>query len=360
MKQIKMVSKIKSLYINSSIINVPISVSYEITKRCNLHCYHCYNQFSHNEKDELNLDDKIKMIHKITELGAVEITLCGGEPMISKDFLDVVRISKQNGLIVNVLTNGFFASDYIIKSLKEVMTQYDSIQISIDDFPQMGRRQRNIKISDYKYLLHNIRRFQTLNCFTYVSITPTIYNQLYILDILKFLKEEADIYAFGATPYLPFGGIKMDSLKPNYIFLNETEKKKIEYCDENNIQFLGGVKGHVCQCITESNNKIDRENYKFTTRECDAAKYNMHISCDGSLYPCVFMVHNNFKFANIRSDIELIKYNLANIGQKICSIPMPSKCIQCNKVDICNGGCPGLVFDRYLNLEEVDPRCEKR
>ncbi|ADV79036.1 MULTISPECIES: hypothetical protein [Thermoanaerobacter] len=35
-------------------------------------------------------------------------------------------------------------------------------------------------------------------------------------------------------------------------------------------------------------------------------------------------------------------------------------CLSCELLPLCGGGCPGLIFDRYGTLQEVDPRCCRR
>src|SRR5690606_25715743 len=34
--------------------------------------------------------------------------------------------------------------------------------------------------------------------------------------------------------------------------------------------------------------------------------------------------------------------------------------LACELLSLCGGGCPGLIFDRYGTLQEVDPRCRRK
>lgn len=137
----------------------------------------------------------------------------------------------------------------------------------------------------------------------------------------------------------------------------DIEESIIGYTKNKEIKYGGGIEGHVCQSMIELKD-INVIDYKVKLRECDAAKFNIHISDSGKIYPCVFMVQEEFLVGNIVDPVETIKKNLENIAKKI-SAKLPEKCLRCKILHECGGGCPGLIYDRYSRLDAVDPRCRR-
>ena len=93
---------------------IPLRYFLELTYRCNLACPYCYVGKERN-KQELTTDEWKKVIDQLPFYSIA--TLVGGEPLIRKDFIDILAYtSKKIWNKVHVVSNGILINDEIIKA----------------------------------------------------------------------------------------------------------------------------------------------------------------------------------------------------------------------------------------------------
>ncbi len=68
----------------------PLWLLLELTYRCPLHCVFCYNpiNFAQTTK-ELDTADWLRVLREARELGAVQLGLSGGEPLLRDDLEEI-------------------------------------------------------------------------------------------------------------------------------------------------------------------------------------------------------------------------------------------------------------------------------
>ncbi len=89
---------------------VPWTVVYELTYRCNLTCNTCYaadymKKNANNGYEELTTAGALRFIGQLGRLGLSHITLQGGEPLMRRDWPELVSAMRQNRMFVKVVTN---------------------------------------------------------------------------------------------------------------------------------------------------------------------------------------------------------------------------------------------------------------
>ena len=94
----------------------PYVVSWNLTYRCNLACEHCYldaggtplvGTENFADRSELGTEECFRVIDEIAGFAPECITiLTGGEPLLRRDILEIVRRASERGLWVVVGTNG--------------------------------------------------------------------------------------------------------------------------------------------------------------------------------------------------------------------------------------------------------------
>lgn len=103
------------------IYGMPITIDIDITSRCNLNCVHC-NKYYNKLGRDLPLLRLIELCDELYDLGIAELSLGGGEPLIRKDWFDLLsHICAKPGWSISLNTNGIlWTLDHIdkIKSLK--------------------------------------------------------------------------------------------------------------------------------------------------------------------------------------------------------------------------------------------------
>lgn len=106
-------------------------VVWNITRRCNLKCLHCYSnsdaKFYPGELDWTQMKDVVK---DLTAFEVPAVLLSGGEPMIHPRFFDLAKLIRETGLRVTVSTNGTMIDRSAAERLKEIGVTY--VGISLD------------------------------------------------------------------------------------------------------------------------------------------------------------------------------------------------------------------------------------
>src|SRR5512135_320975 len=82
---------------------IPLSGTIEATRRCNLHCVHCYNNLPIEDRSsrnrELTSADHRRILDEIAGAGCFWLLYTGGEIFAREDFPDVYRYAKSKGFI---------------------------------------------------------------------------------------------------------------------------------------------------------------------------------------------------------------------------------------------------------------------
>src|SRR4029077_2014092 len=110
----------------------PLWLLLELTYRCPLHCVYCYNPTDFaNTGAELATADWIRVLREARALGAVQLGLSGGEPLVREDLEPLVAEAHALGFYINLITSGVGMSEVRMRALKEA--GLDHIQLSFQD-----------------------------------------------------------------------------------------------------------------------------------------------------------------------------------------------------------------------------------
>ncbi len=119
-------------------------VVWTATRRCNLHCAHCYTDSSDREyPDELSTDEALAMVDNLAAFGSPVLLISGGEPLTRPDLEIVAAHAVDRGMRVVVSTNGTLLTPERAASLAEVGISY--VGISIDGRPATHDKFRGMK-----------------------------------------------------------------------------------------------------------------------------------------------------------------------------------------------------------------------
>lgn len=128
------------------------SICWNITSRCNENCRFCYRILMDREND---LEKNKKILELLTKLSVSKISWTGGEALLYPDLIELLKISKKNGIVNNLLTNG---KELSRKKILELEPYLDYITLSYDSnssdiYKMMGRGEEHgnnvIEILDY-------------------------------------------------------------------------------------------------------------------------------------------------------------------------------------------------------------------
>ncbi|MFQ5443340.1 MAG: radical SAM protein, partial [Nitrospinales bacterium] len=130
--------EVQNININSQLEKVDFraySISWNLTKRCNLNCDHCYLDADFRggfRTDELNTEECFRVIDQIAEVNPnAFLILTGGEPLLRPDIYDIIRYAADKKFMVVLGTNGTLISNpEVAKKIKAAGAH--GVGISID------------------------------------------------------------------------------------------------------------------------------------------------------------------------------------------------------------------------------------
>ena len=106
-------------------------VVWNITRRCNLKCIHCYSDSDAREyPGELTWDQCRGVVDDLAQFGVPGLLLSGGEPLIHPRFFDLAAYARSKGLRLTLSTNGTLIDREAAQRLKD--TGFAYVGISLD------------------------------------------------------------------------------------------------------------------------------------------------------------------------------------------------------------------------------------
>jgi len=111
-------------------LDAPICLTWELTYACNLACVHCLSSSGQRDDRELSTEQAKAVLDELAALQVFYINIGGGEPMIRRDFFEIVEHSIANNIGVKFSTNGAFIDKKNAERLAAM--DYLDIQISLD------------------------------------------------------------------------------------------------------------------------------------------------------------------------------------------------------------------------------------
>lgn len=113
-----------------SIDKKPVIV-WNMTRRCNLRCVHCYAQSEDLSYDnELDRGQTLAMIDDLAQFGVPVILFSGGEPLIHPKLAEYAEYAVKKGMRAVISTNGTLITKEKAKILKQIGLSY--VGISLD------------------------------------------------------------------------------------------------------------------------------------------------------------------------------------------------------------------------------------
>ena len=139
---------------NTSPFTRPYIISWNLTYRCNLACEHCYldagaaplvRTENFADRSELGTDECFRVIDEIAAFAPECLTiLTGGEPLLRRDILEIVRRAAERELWVVVGTNGVRITENVARRLAEAGARGLSLSLDALD-PDRHDRFRRVR-----------------------------------------------------------------------------------------------------------------------------------------------------------------------------------------------------------------------
>lgn len=342
---------------NSStpLYSAPVLAHLSITNKCNMACAYCsVRKIHHKNNAELDTEQWKEIISKLSKWGVFQIGFTGGEPTLRKDLPELVKFTKSKGCVCNLTTNGWFLNEKLVDELVEAgITQ---CQISMDSHIKKTHETLRGKGSYFR-VVKSIKLLQKKGVTVGIDCVVSKNN---LSSLPKFIKWTAK----NKIPYLTVIKLKKGDLSlrdykklaPDYKEYSKLIRKICSRKENKNPNIT-------LDCGSVSNLQQVASKNKFTNIPVAGCPLGHHLICsapNGDMYPCAALLDENFKIGNfLRDNPETVwkEHNLLKTFRLIKQ-NISGKCRNCERLDLCRGGCRGIVYSFRNNISDSDPSCK--
>ncbi len=113
----------------------PTSATLASTYRCQCKCDNCYAAVKgRNGYGEMSTEELMVVIDQLKRLGALQLIITGGEPLLREDIFDLIAHAHNIGLLTRISTNGWLLTRTCVAELKRA--GLNQCGVAIDDADQ--------------------------------------------------------------------------------------------------------------------------------------------------------------------------------------------------------------------------------
>ena len=106
-------------------------VVWNVGRRCNLHCVHCYSDSANRAyAGELDTEEGKALLDDLAGFGIPALLLSGGEPLLRPDIFELIEHARVGGIRVTLSTNGTLITPEVARRIHDLGVSY--VGISLD------------------------------------------------------------------------------------------------------------------------------------------------------------------------------------------------------------------------------------
>ena len=163
-------------------------VVWNVTRRCNLKCVHCYAHATEEAvSDELTTDEGKALIDDLAAFGVPVLLFSGGEPLVRKDLPELAEYAVQKGMRAVISTNGTLITAKMAQKLKAIGLSY--VGISLDGMESINDEFRGIT-GAFKSAMKGIQNCQEAGIKVGLRFTINKANATEVPKIFDLLEEK--------------------------------------------------------------------------------------------------------------------------------------------------------------------------
>ncbi len=324
-------------------LDAPICLTWELTYACNLQCIHCLSSSGQRDSRELSTAEAKRVLDELRDLQVFYINIGGGEPMIRRDFFEIVEYSIANQIGVKFSTNGAFIDRPKAQQLASM--DYLDIQLSIDgvDAATNDAVRGEGSYAMARRAMDNLAEagFGPFK----ISVVVTRHN----VDQLDGFKAIADSYGaqLRVTRLRPSGrgADSWHDLHPT----NAQQMQIYQWLLANGENVLTGDSFFHLNALGAPLPGLTM---------CGAGRVVCLIDPIGDVYACPFVIHDQFKAGSVRDEGGFAKvWKQSELFLSLREPESAGACSSCGSYDACQGGCMAAKFFTGLPLDGPDPEC---
>jgi radical SAM protein with 4Fe4S-binding SPASM domain len=338
-------------------------VMWNLTRQCNLSCDHCYLDANAEGRDEMSLEEGVRLIDDLAEMEVPVLIFTGGEPLLSRNFYAYAFHAREAGLRAVISTNGTLISPQVAKLLAEAEIKY--VGVSLDSArPEMHDRFRGAS-GAHSRALQGLKNARDAGLKTGLRVTLTRDNWFEIPALLNLALEQS-IPRFCLYHLVPTGrgaGIADKDVTPQQrrSVIKLLAEAAVELKDRE-IEILttdSPMDGaYLLELLKDDPKKEHVRRLLTNAGGCSTGVKVANINHRGDVHPCHFMPQVVVGNVRERSFRDIWIDNPIPELQALREIKSSLKgaCGDCKYLDLC-GGCRQKAFHYMGDMLEEDPTC---
>jgi radical SAM protein with 4Fe4S-binding SPASM domain len=331
--------------------DIPHVIAWNLTRRCNLACAHCYISAGawHDSEEELSTPECLGIVDQILEANpSPMLILSGGEPLIRTDLEDIAAHASRAGATVVVGTNGIGLTTERILSLKAAGVQ--GVAISIDSLDPVYHDRFRHGAGALAQTLAAVDRLREHRLDFIVQTTVTRGNKRELAALADWAAE-AGAVSLNVYFLVETGRAEgMSGLSPSE---NETVLAELlELGDrfQGRMMVRSKCQPQIMRHVYQADSDSSLRNYG--TR-CPCGVQYCRITPDGKVTPCPYLpeVAGDLRESTF-SDI----WYKSDLFGRIRTGSLGGKCGRCEYREVC-GGCRARAFAGSGDVLGADESC---
>ena len=330
---------------------VPHVVAWNLTKRCNLECAHCYISAGPDESatGELTTEECLRIAQEILSLNSSPMfILSGGEPLLRSDLTTIASFASERGATVVVGTNGTLLTDRKIEELRDAGVSGFAVSVeSLNaDYHDRFRRVHGSLAAT----LQAVDRLAAHQMDFVIQTTLTRGNRAELEELVKWADSKGAVSFNGYFVVATGRATRMDTLSPV-----EFEDLLSQLVDLH-VAYMGRMMVRA-KCAPQFMRLVyekapDSPVMNYPSR-CPCGLQYCRITPDGKLTACPYMP---VAAGDLRkSSFEEI-WSGADLFTELRTGSLGGKCGRCGYRSIC-GGCRARAFASDGSYLSEDPSC---
>lgn len=155
--------------------NLLFSVLVELTYRCNLDCFFCYNDLG-LRGEPLSRDQYFRFFDDLREMEVMNLSLSGGEPLAHPDFLALGARARELGFVVRVKSNGHALRGELARRVRDEVDPF-LIEVSLHGACAATHDRQTRVPGSFDRLLANLAELRSLGLRVKLNSTLTAWNE---------------------------------------------------------------------------------------------------------------------------------------------------------------------------------------
>jgi pyrroloquinoline quinone biosynthesis protein E len=326
----------------------PLWLLLELTYKCPLHCVFCYNPLNFaRTTNELLTEDWLRVLREARALGAVQLGLSGGEPLLRDDLEVIVEEAHRLGFYINLVTSGVGLNEKRIAALKEA--GLDHIQLSFQD----STRETNDFLSSTKTFELKSRVAALIKQHGYPMVLNVVLHRMNIDHVAEILtmaeRMQAEYVELANTQYYGWAWHNRTALLPSREQVQRAERATADF------RARVGDKMRVFFVVPDY--------FENRPKPCmnGLGSIFLTITPDGTALPChAARMLPGITFPNVRdASVEWIWRDSESFNHFRGDAWMKEPCRSCPEKTKDFGGCRCQAFQLTGDAANADPVCDK-